>query len=84
MRRGEERRGYFREGDQQNKVTDKAKNVDLSNIKELNWKWKGNMTGLRDRRKARRLCCPKVKRKHDHIRSSKFKIKKSPLIGGCW
>lgn len=33
----EKRRGYFREEGQENKVTDEAENVGLSNIKELNW-----------------------------------------------
>lgn len=33
----EKRRGYFREEGQENKGSDEAENVGLSNIKELNW-----------------------------------------------
>lgn len=37
--------------------------------------------GLGERRKARRICYPQIKRKCDAIRSSKFEIKKLEVVG---
>ena len=37
--------------------------------------------GLGERRKARRICYPQIKRKCDAIRSSKFEIKKLEAVG---
>lgn len=39
------------------------------------------MAGLGDRRKARRICYPQIKRKYDAIRSSMFEIKKLEAVG---
>lgn len=39
------------------------------------------MVGLGERRKARRICYPQIKRKCDAIRSSKFEIKKLEAVG---